>query len=65
MNNIERKQDLKLVAPSNLTPLLLNHLGEKGLNDKVIYAGWTFQVRSTPVLFALCNGFTTPYTDFL
>ena len=25
----------------------------------MIFAGWTFQVCSTPLLFALCNGFTT------
>ena len=54
LNNIEKKQDFKLVAPSNLT------------NDKVIYASWTFQVCSTPVLFGLCNGFTTrPFHIFL
>ena len=34
LNNIEKKQDFKLVAPSNLTPLLLNHFGEKGLTIK-------------------------------
>ena len=62
LNNIERKQDFKLVAPSNLTPLLLfKPFAWEGSNDKVIYAGWIFQVCSTPVLFALCNGFATRY----
>ena len=60
VNNIEKKQDFKLVALSHLTPLLLfKSFWWEGSNDKVIYACYTFQVCSTQVLFALCNGFTT------
>ena len=62
LNNIDRKQDFKLVAPSNLTPLFLfKPFAWEGSNDKVIYAGWIFKVCSTPVLFALCNGFAMRY----
>ena len=39
INNIEKKQDFKLVALSHLTPLLLfKSFWWEGSNDKVIYA---------------------------
>ena len=44
----------------SLNPMLLfKPFWLEGSNDKAIYAGWIFQVCSTPVLFALYNGFTT------
>ena len=49
------------MTPSNLNlTLLFKPFWWEGSNDKVIYAGWTFQVCSTPVpWFSFCNGFTT------
>ena len=46
INNIEKKQDFKLVAPSNLTPLLLfKPFWWEGSNVKVIFASWTLSMQ--------------------